>query len=56
MLAVRYFIGAECDTDQYLLVAKVSEKFTESKQKAQKFEVESFNLKKLYELKVRKQI
>jgi hypothetical protein len=26
MLAVRYFIGADCDTDQYLVVAKVKER------------------------------
>jgi len=45
MLAVRYFSRAECDTDQYLVVAKFRERLTVSKQAAQKFEVERFNLK-----------
>jgi hypothetical protein len=31
MLAVRYFSGFECDTDQYLVVAKVRERLVVSK-------------------------
>jgi endonuclease/exonuclease/phosphatase family metal-dependent hydrolase len=38
ILDVRYFRGAGCDTDHYLMVAKVS------KQAAQKFDAERFNL------------
>ena len=37
------------------MVAKVRERFAVSKQTAQKFDVESFNLKNLIELEVRKQ-
>ena len=44
-----------CDTDHYLVDTKVREKLTVSKQEAQKFEVERFNLRKLNELKARKQ-
>jgi hypothetical protein len=48
------FKGADCDTDHYLVVAKVKEKIAVSKQVAQMFDVEKFNLKKLSELEVRK--
>jgi len=47
--------GAECDTDHCLVVAKVTEILAISKQAAQKFDVERFNLRKLSELEVRKQ-
>jgi len=46
---------AECDTDGYLVVAKVWEILTVSKQATQKFDGERFNLSKLNELEVRKQ-
>ena len=46
--------GADCDTDHYLLVAEVRERLAESKQAAQKFVVERFNLRNLNELEVRK--
>ena len=48
------FRGADCDTDHYLLVAKVRERLAVSKQAAQKSDVEIFNLRKLNELEVRK--
>jgi len=45
----------DCDTDHYLVVAKVRERLAVSIQAAQKFDGESFNLRKLNELEVRKQ-
>jgi len=42
MLDVRSFGGAYCDTDHYLVVAKVRERLAISKQAAQKYEEERF--------------
>ena len=55
ILDVRSFRGADCDTDHYLVVAKVEERLAVSKQAAQKFDGERFNLRKLNDLQVRKQ-
>ena len=55
ILDVQSFRGADCDTDYYLMVAKVRERLTVSKQAAQKFDGERFCLRKLNELEVRKQ-
>jgi hypothetical protein len=52
---VRSFSGGDCDTDHYLVVAKVRERLAVSKQAAEKFDAERFNLKKLSELEVRRQ-
>jgi len=46
---------ADCNTGHYLVVAKVTERLAVSKQAAQKFDVERFNLRKLTDLEVRKQ-
>jgi hypothetical protein len=54
ILKVRSFRGVDCDTDHYLVVAKVRERLAVSKQAAQKLDEERFNLKKLSELEVRK--
>ena len=43
ILDVRSFMGADCDTDHYLLVAKVREKLVVSKQATQKLDGERFN-------------
>jgi len=49
-------MGADCDTDHYVMVAKVRARLTVSKQGTQKFNVEKFNLRKLNELGVRKKV
>jgi len=55
MLNVRSFRGADCDTDQYLVVANVRERWAIRKQVAQKFDVERFNHRTLSELEFREQ-
>jgi hypothetical protein len=52
ILDIRSFIGADCDSDNYLVVAKVRERLTVSKQMVKKTDVERFNLKQLNEEKV----
>ena len=55
ILDVQSFRGADCDTDHYLVVAKVRERLARNKQAAQNFDGERFNLRKLNELEVMKQ-
>jgi hypothetical protein len=43
----RSFRAADCDTDHYLVVAKIRERLAVNKQGSHKFHLERFNLKKL---------
>jgi hypothetical protein len=47
VLDVRTFKSAGCDSDHYLVVAKVRERLAVNKQGSQRFDMERFNLNKL---------
>jgi hypothetical protein len=55
ILDVRSFSGADCDTDHYLVVAKVRERLAVSKRAAQNIDTGRFNVKKLKEADVKEQ-
>jgi hypothetical protein len=50
---VQSFRGANCDTDHYLVVKKLRERISVSKQARQKFDSERFDLKKLNDIEVK---
>jgi len=53
ILDIRSFRGADCDTDHYLVVAKLEESLAVRKQAAQKFDGERYNMRKLNDLGVK---
>jgi len=50
ILNLRIFRGIDCDTDHHLVVAKVRENLTLSKEARQNLDGERFNLRELNEL------
>jgi hypothetical protein len=55
ILDIRSFTGADCDSDHYLVFAKIRERLAVNKRPVNKMDMDRFNLKKLNEGEVKEQ-
>jgi hypothetical protein len=55
ILHLRSFRGADCDTDHYLVVAKIKERLAVGKRSVNKMDMDRFNLKNLIKGDVKEQ-